>query len=109
MIVSGVDSRLLGSLGIDGQILHTPGHTHDSMSIVLADGRAFVGDLAMTLLSFCGCRSRPIYVTDLDQVYRSWQKLLDHGARLIYSSPAPVQRRSPAHDDEPPPGQAAPE
>jgi len=64
VIVSGVDSRLLGSLGIDGQILHTPGHTHDSMSIVLADGRAFVGDLAMTLLSFCGCRSRPIYVTD---------------------------------------------
>ncbi len=88
LIVSGDDFDLLGSIGIDGEILHTPGHTHDSMSIVLADGRAFVGDLAMTLLSFCGCRYRPIYVTDLDQVYQSWQKILDHGATLIYSSHA---------------------
>ena len=87
-VITVDDHELLPSIGVDGKILHTPGHTDDSISIVLSDGRAFVGDLAMDLLSFCGCRYRPIYVTDLDEVFESWQKILDHGATEIYSSHA---------------------
>ncbi len=88
VIINGDNFDILPSIGIPGVILHTPGHTHDSMSIILSDGSAFVGDLAMDLLSFCGCRYRPIYITDLDQVYQSWKKIIDHGAKTIYSSHA---------------------
>ena len=79
-IVEGDDFGFLPSIGINGAILHTPGHTHDSMTILLADGSAFVGDLAMDLLGFCGCHFRPIYVTNLDEVYQSWVKIIRHGA-----------------------------
>lgn len=87
-IVREDDDNLMPSIGVEGKILHTPGHTHDSMSLVLADGSAFVGDLAMDLLSFCGCRYRPIYITNLDEVYQSWKKIIAHGATTIYSSHA---------------------
>ena len=40
------DSRaLLLHLGIEGEIIHTPGHTDDSISLILDDGIAFTGDL----------------------------------------------------------------
>lgn len=87
-IVREDDYNFLPSIGVKGKIIHTPGHTHDSMSLLLADGSAFVGDLAMDLLSFCGCHYRPIYVTGLDEVYQSWKKLIAHGANTIYSSHA---------------------
>ena len=87
-IVRGDDYDLLPSIGVDGIILHTTGHSPDSISIVLADGSAFVGDLAMDFLSFCGCNYRPIYVTNLMEVYQSWKKIIQHGAKTIYSSHA---------------------
>jgi endoribonuclease LACTB2 len=35
----------LGRIGIAGQILHTPGHSDDSVSLLLDDGSVFTGDL----------------------------------------------------------------
>ena len=40
------DEFTLDEYGIDGRVIHTPGHTAGSLSILLADGRAIVGDLA---------------------------------------------------------------
>ena len=45
-IVSCKESRsFLASLGISGEIIHTPSHSSDSVSLILDDGCAFVGDL----------------------------------------------------------------
>ncbi|MBN1613124.1 MAG: MBL fold metallo-hydrolase [Deltaproteobacteria bacterium] len=88
MLLRGDDPQLLPSLGIDGTILYTPGHTKDSLTILLADGSALVGDLAMDLLPLCGCAYRPIYISDLAEVYRSWEKILRHGAKTIYAGHA---------------------
>ena len=45
-IFSCAESRaLLKALGIDGEILHTPSHSADSLSLLLDDGSCFVGDL----------------------------------------------------------------
>ena len=35
----------LKRLGIQGEVLHTPGHSEDSVSLLLDDGTAIVGDL----------------------------------------------------------------
>jgi glyoxylase-like metal-dependent hydrolase (beta-lactamase superfamily II) len=86
MILTGDNDSLLTGIGIDGVILHTPGHTDDSISVVLSDGSAIVGDAAMNFMEFCRTRHRPIYVQDLDQTYRSWEKLREHGAQVIYPS-----------------------
>ena len=84
VVVSSEDFDLLKTIGIEGKILHTPGHSRDSISVVLSDGNAFVGDAAMNFLNFCGTKYRPIFVEDIDLVFDSWQKLAEHGAERIY-------------------------
>jgi len=85
-VVHGDNLDLLRGIGVPGVILHTPGHSRDSISIVLEDGNALVGDAAMNYMRFFGTRYRPIYAEDYDQVYESWRKLIDHGARVIYTA-----------------------
>lgn len=46
IIISCEESRdFLQRMGISGQIVHTPSHSEDSVSLVLDDGDCFVGDL----------------------------------------------------------------
>lgn len=86
LVLEGDNDSLLREIGIDGVILHTPGHTRDSISVVLSDGSAFVGDAAMNFLRWTGMGHRPIVVEDIKVVYESWRKLRGHGARVIYPS-----------------------
>ena len=45
-VISCEDSRrFLSRLGISGEIIYTPSHSEDSISLVLDDGNCFVGDL----------------------------------------------------------------
>ena len=45
-ILSCSESRgFLESIGISGEIIHTPGHSEDSISVLLDDGTAIVGDM----------------------------------------------------------------
>jgi len=84
IIVAEDNFELLKQIGIDGRILSTPGHSRDSLSIVLSDGSAFVGDVAMNFLPLTGIGHHPIYVEDIQAVYASWKKLVEHGAQVIY-------------------------
>jgi len=76
----------LQSLGIqaEGRIVVTPGHTVDSISILFTDGDCLVGDAAAKMLTFAGTHNCVIFVTDLDQYYKSWKKLLAAGAKRIF-------------------------
>lgn len=85
-ILDGDDSNLLQKIGLNGKILYTPGHSWDSISVILSDGSAIVGDAAMNFLNICRCKHRPIYAEDYNEVYKSWQKLLKEGAKVIYPS-----------------------
>jgi glyoxylase-like metal-dependent hydrolase (beta-lactamase superfamily II) len=84
ILIEGDNDSLLIGIGIDGVILHTPGHTRDSISVLLSDGSAFVGDAAMNFLRWTGVGHRPIYIEDINTVYESWRKLRERGARVIY-------------------------
>ena len=45
-IITCEESRkVLSSIGIHGEIIHTPSHSVDSISLILDDGSCFVGDL----------------------------------------------------------------
>lgn len=37
--------KFLGELGIEGEIISTPSHSEDSISVILDDGTCIVGDL----------------------------------------------------------------
>ncbi|MBN2099573.1 MAG: MBL fold metallo-hydrolase [Dehalococcoidia bacterium] len=85
-ILTGDNDDLLKNIGIDGRILYTPGHSRDSLSVLLSDGSAFVGDVAMNFLRPTGIGHRPIFVEDINTVYASWQRLVEEGAKVIYPS-----------------------
>jgi hydroxyacylglutathione hydrolase len=82
IIVGDNDGDALKKIGVDGRILYTPGHTDDGISIVLASGEAFVGDVCMSNLGFL--HYRPIEISDLNLVFRSWQTIIDNGAKMIF-------------------------
>jgi glyoxylase-like metal-dependent hydrolase (beta-lactamase superfamily II) len=84
IVIEGDNDSFLKGIGIDGVILHTPGHTRDSVSVLLSDGSAFVGDAAMNFLRWTGMGHRPIVIEDINTVYESWRKLRERGARVIY-------------------------
>ena len=45
VVTCGESRRFLSGLGIRGEIIRTPSHSEDSVSLVLDDGDCFVGDL----------------------------------------------------------------
>ena len=86
IVIFGDNDTLLHELGIDGEILETPGHTGDSISVLLSDGSLFAGDAAMNFLKPCGLKYRPIYAENYEEVKQSWEKLKARGARTVYPS-----------------------
>jgi glyoxylase-like metal-dependent hydrolase (beta-lactamase superfamily II) len=82
--LAGDDDQLLHKLGIPGQVLYTPGHCIDHLSVVLDTGEAFCGDAAANFLIWAGTKYCTVFMTDMSEAYRSWQKLLEAGAKVIY-------------------------
>ena len=77
------DSRVfLAEIGIGGEILSTPSHSPDSVSLILDDGNCFVGDLEP--LEFMEA-----YPADCPQ-RRDWMKILHHHPkRILYAHANP--------------------
>lgn len=84
IVLAGDDFELLKSIGIKGRIFHTPGHSRDSISVVLDDGSVFIGDAAMNFLKFCLQGKKPIFIWDREKVFESWKRLKEAGAETIY-------------------------
>ena len=75
LILKFEDSRnFLALLGIAGEIISTPGHSDDSVTLILDEGFAFIGDL----------RPRSL-VTEDDQVTKnSWDRIYQHKITRIF-------------------------
>jgi glyoxylase-like metal-dependent hydrolase (beta-lactamase superfamily II) len=76
-----VDSRFdLEDLGLNAYILHTPGHTSGSMSVIVGDEIAIVGD---TMVGTFPRSIFPPFADDVPELIRSWGKLLHTGCRIF--------------------------
>jgi glyoxylase-like metal-dependent hydrolase (beta-lactamase superfamily II) len=69
------DSRkFLAGLGLAGEIISTPGHSDDSVTLILDEGFAFTGDLPPLFM-----------VAEEDHVTRgSWDKIYQHKVTRIF-------------------------
>jgi hydroxyacylglutathione hydrolase len=76
--------RSLESFGIYGRIISTPGHTDGSLSVLLATGEAFVGDLAANYLPFGLGPICPPFAVNVPELFKSWERLLSAGATKIF-------------------------
>lgn len=83
-VIVGDEGMTLAEYGIRGKILHTPGHTSGSISVVLESGDAFVGCLAMNALPLSTKPSLPIFGEDAQALKESWKLVLAQGAKTIY-------------------------
>src|SRR5579863_3124467 len=75
IVIPIAESRpLLHRLGLDAQFAHTPGHSDDSISLILDGGEAFIGDLPV-----------PGYSTgENDDIPRSYATLKALGVHTLY-------------------------
>jgi hydroxyacylglutathione hydrolase len=83
IIADGARLRDIG-IGLDGRIIETPGHTSDSISVVLDNGDCIAGDAAANFLQFAGTKHCIIYLEDLAQYYQSWIRILEAGSKQIF-------------------------
>ena len=74
----------LSEFGIDGQIIHTPGHTIGSLSVILNSGEAFVGCMAHNGFPFRLKPGLPIYAQDIDAIKENWKVLIDKGVTHVF-------------------------
>lgn len=87
LVVPLAESRaFLATLGFDGEIVHTPGHSDDSVSLLLDDGCVFTGDL-----------THPALMTEetAGTVTKSWRTLVERGATTVYAGHGGVRPISP--------------
>ncbi len=75
-ISCGESRDFLGRMGIAGEIVSTPSHSEDSISVVLDNGDCFVGDLEP--MEHLGAYE------DNVKLEKDWERLLRHGPRAIY-------------------------
>lgn len=91
------DEMRLEDIGIElsGAIIKTQGHSIDSISIIFDDGEAIVGDAAANFLKFAGTKYCVIYICDLNEYYRSWEKIILTNTKCIFPAhgkPFPIER-----------------
>lgn len=87
VVVSTGESRAyLATLGLAGEIVATPGHSDDSMTLVLDSGEAFTGDLTAPELAF---GENEILIR------RSWSAIRALGATTLYPGHGPVRTLAP--------------
>lgn len=77
VMIGSKESRLfLGDLGIQGEIISTPSHSEDSISLILDNGISFVGDL------------EPIEYLDAyeenAELKRDWETVMGFNPQIIY-------------------------
>ncbi len=82
VLVTIADSRaFLARLGIQGEITTTPGHSDDSVTLILDEGAAFTGDLTHPMMIV---EDNPSPLRD------SWEKIRSFGVKTIYPGHGPI-------------------
>lgn len=78
------DGASLEDWGLPARILHTPGHTADSLSLLLEDGTALVGDLVVGWGRWAW--PQPYFIEDDQALAASIARLREMRPRRLYAS-----------------------
>ena len=85
VVACGESRAFLRGIGIQGEIIRTPSHSEDSVTLILDDGDCFAGDLEpFEYIEAYGEDS---------QLKRDWELLMSYGPRRIYFSHRPAMLR----------------
>lgn len=76
-----IDSEEFHALSLPFQVIETPGHTADHISL-FKDGNLYCGDAAMN--NFPSIKRTIIWIENLEQYKQSWEKLIALNPQMIY-------------------------
>ena len=76
-----IDSDRFRTLGFPYEIIETPGHTADHISLLVGD-KLFCGDAAMN--GFPSRRRTIIWIENIDQYKKSWDKILQRAPAMLF-------------------------
>ncbi len=75
----------LAKLGLRGEIIPTPGHGADHVTLILDDGSAFTGDLS----------PRSLVMEEQTEMLEAWNQIHAHKVTRIYPSHGPQHQSLP--------------
>jgi glyoxylase-like metal-dependent hydrolase (beta-lactamase superfamily II) len=81
----------LAEFGFNAAVIHTPGHTGGSMSIIVDNEIALVGD---TMFGFFGWTNYPPFAVDPVQLVKSWGILVKTGCNVFLPSHGSAKTRA---------------
>ncbi|MBI5824643.1 MAG: MBL fold metallo-hydrolase [Chloroflexi bacterium] len=80
----GESRKFLAEINLQGEIIHTPGHSDDSVTLILDEGFAFTGDLQPAFM-----------LAEDDLISRtSWDKIHEHRIKTLYPGHGNNQEKS---------------
>jgi len=77
-LATGETRAFLSAFGVQGEIISTPGHSEDSVTVILDEGAAFTGDLPHWQVAEGSGRAKS-----------SWEKIRRHNVKTIYPGHGP--------------------
>jgi len=77
-LIAGETRAFLSALGMQGEIISTPGHSEDSITVILDEGAAFTGDLPHWQVA-----------EGSDTARSSWEKIRRYNVKTIYPGHGP--------------------
>ncbi|MGB8644928.1 MAG: MBL fold metallo-hydrolase [Anaerolineae bacterium] len=84
ILLTEKESRaFLAGIGIQGEIISTPGHSDDSVTLILGGDMAFTGDLTHPSMT---------PADPMDLARQSWDRIGSMGVRTVYPAHGPVLR-----------------
>lgn len=89
------DKYNLEEWGIDGYVLHTPGHTDGSQSIVLENRLVIAGDCFFPVFPKSVF---PPFGNDIPQLLKTWEQIFDLNINEIYAGHGPKFSRKRAEE-----------
>jgi len=74
------DKMLLNNYGFAGEVIHTPGHSEGSLSVIV-DKDCFCGD---TFFNVFKSTFYPPFADDQEKLLKSWEKIFEYGCERYY-------------------------
>jgi len=82
IVLRGSRSQLASEMGLNAAVIHTPGHSSDSISLLVGD-YLLCGDFASYFLNWAGARHLTLFNENVAQVYASWRAALALDVKYI--------------------------
>jgi hydroxyacylglutathione hydrolase len=84
------DQMSLDQYGLDGRLVATPGHSPGSMSLILEDGQALVGDTVFNPYPFNLGPIMPPFYSDRERLLQTWEHLISLGLKKFFPGHGPA-------------------